>query len=120
MAVPSAPAPTPPDLLRQLPALRVALLDQHRFRTDQLSRLRAEVPADDARGEVTASLRRAGRVALADIEAALDRMRTGRYGRCVACAGTVPLEQLEILPAVALCMDCQRADLPADPGTSSP
>jgi RNA polymerase-binding transcription factor DksA len=37
-------------------------------------------------------------------------MRSGRYGRCVHCEATIPLERLEILPAVALCMTCQRPE----------
>ena len=112
MAVPSAPAPTPADLGRHLPALRAALLEQRRFRAGQLSELHANVPTDDAREEVTLTLRRAARVALADIDAALTRMREGRYGRCVHCDTTIPLERLEILPAVALCMSCQRPEPP--------
>ena len=104
------PAPTPPDVARHVPGLRAALLEQRRFRTDQLSQLRAEAPADDAHAEVVATLRRAARVALTDIEAALDRMAAGRYGRCVNCDATIPLERLEILPYVALCMTCHRPD----------
>lgn len=103
-----APAPTPPDVARHLPALRAALLEQRRFRTDQLAQLRAEVPGDDAHAEVVATLCRAAGVALTDIDAALDRMRAGRYGRCVNCEATIPLERLEILPYVALCMTCHR------------
>lgn len=108
MAAPSAPAPTPADLAQHLPDLRAALLEQRRFRAEQLGKLHAEAPVDAAREEVTLSLRRAARVALADIDAALARMRQHRYGRCLHCDTTIPLERLEILPAVALCMACQR------------
>jgi RNA polymerase-binding transcription factor DksA len=110
MATPSAPAPTPADLTVHLPALRAALLEQRRFRAGQLGDLRAEAPTDHAREEVTLTLRRAALVALADIDAALARIRDGRYGRCVHCHTTIPLERLEILPAVALCMACQRPE----------
>ncbi len=108
-----APAPTPPDVARHLPALRAALLEQRGFRADQLAQLGAEVPADDAHAEVMATLSRAAQVALADIDAALDRMRAGRYGRCVNCEATIPLERLEILPYVALCMACHRPQPPS-------
>ena len=110
MAAPPAPAPTPADLTRHLPALRAALLEQRRFRADQLGQLRAEAPTDGAREEVMLTLRRAARVALADIDAALARIRDGHYGRCVRCDATIPLGRLEILPAVALCMACQRPE----------
>ena len=107
-----AAPPIPADIAHQLPALRAALLEQRRFRADQLGELRAEAPTDAAREEVALTLRRAARVALADIDAALARMREGRYGRCVHCDTTIPLARLEILPAVALCMTCQRPETP--------
>lgn len=37
-------------------------------------------------------------------------MDRGTYGRCVRCGAAVAVERLEILPAVALCMTCQRAE----------
>jgi RNA polymerase-binding transcription factor DksA len=101
------------DLASHLPALRAALVQQRRFRTEQLAGLRAAVPAaDPAQEEVTETLRRGAQVALAEIDAALDRMARGRYGACVRCGGQMPVERLEILPAVAVCMTCQPATLP--------
>jgi RNA polymerase-binding transcription factor DksA len=115
----SAASPDPTsDLRRHLPALRAALLQQRRFRIDQLAELGARVPADPTadpgQAEVAATLRRGARIALDGIEAALARMSSGRYGTCVECATPIPVERLEILPAVALCMTCQpRAEDPA-------
>lgn len=107
----SAPGPDPgADLLGHLPALRTALLQQRRFRTEQLSALRTAVPAAPAQEEVVDTLRHGARVALTGIEAALLRMDRGTYGSCVHCGAPIPLERLEILPAVALCMTCQRAE----------
>jgi RNA polymerase-binding transcription factor DksA len=97
------------DLREHLPALRTALIQQRRVRTEQLSALRTAVPAAPAQEEVVETLRRGARIALAGIEAALLRMNHGTYGSCVRCAAPIPLERLEILPAVALCMTCQRA-----------
>ena len=96
------------DLRDHLPALRTALLQQRRFRIEQLTALAAAAPADRAQEEVAETLRLGARVALAGIEAALGRMDVGTYGRCVRCATPIPVERLEILPAVALCMTCQR------------
>jgi RNA polymerase-binding transcription factor DksA len=87
-------------------------VQQRRFRIDQLADLRVTTPTDPAHEEVVETLRRGARIALAGIEDALDRMDRGVYGACVQCAAPIPLERLEILPAVALCMTCQR---PADP-----
>ena len=95
------------DLSQHLPALRTALLQQRRFRIDQLADLRAAAPGGPAQEEVVETLRHGARVALAGIEAALDRMDRGRYGACVECEAPIPLERLEILPAVALCTACQ-------------
>jgi DnaK suppressor protein len=105
----SAAQPGPDtDLDQHLPALRAALLQQRRFRIEQLDDLRRSAPGDDpAKEEVAETLRRGARVALDGIEAALDRMRHGRYGSCVRCSAPIPVERLEILPAVALCMTCQ-------------
>jgi DnaK suppressor protein len=107
---PPIPAPSAADLDGHLPALREALVQQRRFRTEQLAGLRALAPAGDpAQEEVTATLRRGAQVALAEIDAALDRMARGRYGSCVRCGRAIPVERLEILPAVAHCMTCQHA-----------
>ena len=99
------------DLVEHLPALRTALRQQRRFRIEQLADLRGAAPDDPAQEEVVETLRRGARVALAGIEAALDRMDRGRYGACVLCAAPIPLERLEILPAVALCTTCQHPAL---------
>jgi DnaK suppressor protein len=107
----SAPGPDPAaDLREHLPALRTALLQQRRFRIEQLSALRTAVPAAPAQEEVSETLRHGARIALTGIEEALHRMDRGSYGSCVRCTAAIPLERLEILPAVALCMTCQRAE----------
>lgn len=104
----SAAQPGPgQDLDRHLAVLRAALLQQRRFRIEQLADLRTAAPDEPAQEEVVATLRRGARVALAGIEAALARMDRGAYGTCVQCAAPIPVERLEILPAVDLCMTCQ-------------
>lgn len=104
----SAAQPGPgQDLDRHRPALRSALLQQRRFRIEQLADLRTASPDDPAQEEVVETLRRGARIALRDIEAALARIDRGTYGTCVQCAAPIPVERLEILPAVDLCMTCQ-------------
>lgn len=104
----AADADPPCELRRHLPALRSALVQQRRFRTEQLAELRTRVPVGPAQEEVAETLRRGASVALIGIDAALERMDRGRYGACVTCGMQIAPERLEILPAVALCMDCQR------------
>jgi RNA polymerase-binding transcription factor DksA len=44
--------------------------------------------------------------ALADIEAALERIDHGRYGRCEDCGEKIPAARLEVLPHTPLCVEC--------------
>ncbi|HYK99319.1 MAG TPA: TraR/DksA C4-type zinc finger protein [Candidatus Acidoferrales bacterium] len=46
---------------------------------------------------------------LRDVEDALARIAHGTYGRCVDCGGSIVPERLEVLPAAARCITCQRA-----------
>jgi DnaK suppressor protein len=85
----------------------LALLQQRRFRIEQLADLLTASPDDPAQEEVVETLRHGARIALAGIEAALARMDRGAYGTCVRCAAPIPVGRLEILPAVELCMTCQ-------------
>jgi DnaK suppressor protein len=92
-----------------------ALDEQRRFRLEQLRQLdAAEPPTANQLVEVTAALRTAAETALAEIDAALSRLRNGAYGRCQHCQRDILSERLEILPAAALCMPCQHAqELPS-------
>ncbi len=58
-----------------------------------------------ARARVQGLLDRARRSA-ADIEAAAERMASGRYGLCVLCGRPIAAERLEILPAATRCIGC--------------
>ncbi|HET9092812.1 MAG TPA: TraR/DksA C4-type zinc finger protein [Acidimicrobiales bacterium] len=57
------------------------------------------------RARVQGLLERARRSA-ADIEAAIQRAESGRYGLCVSCGRPIAAERLEVLPAAARCVDC--------------
>jgi RNA polymerase-binding transcription factor DksA len=100
----------------RLEQFRNALDEQRRFRLEQLRQLDAAEPATaDQLVEVTAALRSAAETALTEIDAALNRLRNGSYGRCQHCQREILPERLEILPAAALCMPCQHArELPTD------
>ena len=97
------------------PRLRAALLEQQRFRTEQLDELAACAAAgsaldiDHPRDEVTDAVRAGAVSALGEIDAALERIEGGCYGICEACHRPVPVERLEILPMAALCTSCQHA-----------
>ena len=55
---------------------------------------------------VQQALRLGAGTALVEIDAALDRMATGRFGRCVSCGRQIPSDRLDVLPMTALCMSC--------------
>jgi len=54
-------------------------------------------------------LARAGQQ-LADIELALDRLTDGSYGKCIQCENPIQPERLLVMPAAALCIDCQHQE----------
>lgn len=45
---------------------------------------------------------------LARVEAAFQRLHTGRYGYCTGCGNEIELNRLRADPTSALCTDCSR------------
>jgi DnaK suppressor protein len=45
---------------------------------------------------------------LALVDAALERIEAGTFGRCVRCGETIAPERLDALPWAPRCIDCQR------------
>jgi RNA polymerase-binding protein DksA len=45
---------------------------------------------------------------LHDVDAALERMEKGTYGRCESCGAEIPPERLEARPVASLCVDCKK------------
>ena len=46
------------------------------------------------------------RTRLADIDSALDRLRSGSYGRCERCGEPIASERLDVRPAARTCIAC--------------
>jgi RNA polymerase-binding transcription factor DksA len=98
---------------RQLTIFTAQLAEQRSFRVGQIHQYettsvpfdRPEAPADE---EVRHALLAGAKIALAEIEAAQNRVVDGTFGRCVDCGGGVSLERLEVLPSVARCLTCDR------------
>ncbi len=99
-----------------------------RRRDELLSALRAgtENPADKNLSEQSAPVRDPGDESVAltttdanmselqddteeirAIDAALERMDQGVYGRCLDCGGDIPLARLEAYPTAERCTECQ-------------
>lgn len=53
---------------------------------------------------------------LLELDAALQRLHEGRYGRCEACDGPIGDARLEALPAAPRCVTCAAKNRPRRPG----
>ncbi|MFI6833818.1 hypothetical protein ACIBG5_42365 [Kribbella sp. NPDC050241] len=100
----------------ELRVLRAALLEQLLFRRQQLrdiawgaNDIAGTAGARDtaAHSEVRHKLTVAAQTALAETEAALTRMDTGRYGGCGRCGRTISLQCLSVYPQARYCTRCQ-------------
>ncbi|MBC7133686.1 MAG: TraR/DksA family transcriptional regulator [Roseovarius sp.] len=96
---------------------RAALLRRLKQLDSRLHALEAELDAPRDRDwedaaiesetdEVLESLGRSGEAEIARIRAALDRIRTGRYGICTRCEEPIPAARLDVLPETPLCQRC--------------
>ena len=67
-------------------------------------------PIDEAQKENLArlvyKLDERGREEIEEIDWAIDKMKSGRYGRCELCGKTIPFKRLKVLPATRLCRKC--------------
>jgi RNA polymerase-binding transcription factor DksA len=110
-----AGSPAQQDIHRHLPQLRRALQQQRSFRVEQLAELTRHASegggrtGDDALDEITVAVTAAAEIALAEIDAAFDRIAEQTYGQCQLCGTQISLERLEILPMASMCMICQRS-----------
>ncbi len=66
----------------------------------------ADIATDVNAQTLEASLGNAERERLAEVEEALERLKDGRYGRCVDCGGPIELERLQVLPWTPFCVRC--------------
>jgi DnaK suppressor protein len=103
--------------VRRLTALRAETLDslaELGLRIDAVTAARADANADDEHDPEGATiafersqadaLRAAARTRLADIDAALERVAAGTYGRCVVCGTPIPEPRLQARPFAATCL----------------
>ena len=99
-------------LVKRRDALRKALAGD----LSMLKELRSEFAGDvvdaaldSAQNEISSQLAEVESRELANIEKALQRLRSGTYGVCEGCEGTIPIARLNALPYATLCINCQRA-----------
>lgn len=93
------------DALRKALAGDLSLLKEMR---EQSSGDVIDAALDCAQDELSSQLAEVESRELANIENALEQMRTGRYGICELCDSNIPLARLQALPYATLCIQCQR------------
>ena len=72
----------------------------------------AELGTGNFDQELTLSLVGNGKDALGQIDAAIERINGGSYGRCEVCGGKIAKSRLDAIPYAAHCIRCasQRAE----------
>lgn len=71
---------------------------------------------EERSARLLARLDERGKRAIEEIDAALKRMADGLYGRCAACAKTIPAARLRALPATRYCLGCAQQRETQPPG----
>jgi DnaK suppressor protein len=106
-------------LVKRRDALRKALagdLSLLKALRDQTSGDVVDAALDAAQDEISSKLAEVESRELANIEVALERIRSGSYGSCEICNGKIPLPRLTALPYATTCIECQRASEQAGAG----
>ena len=92
-------------------ALRNALMGD----LSMLNELREQTGGDEvdaaldaAQNEISSQLAEVESRELANVEVALERIRSGHYGKCDGCNDSIPLARLQALPYATFCIECQR------------
>ena len=102
-----------------LKKIKSLLLNRHREMLEQVAHLEFEreelephaiEPIESAQKENLAQLIRKlderGKEEIEEIELALKKMRSNRYGICELCGKSIPIKRLKVLPATRLCRNC--------------
>lgn len=58
--------------------------------------------------EVELAVERTEAKLLNEVQAALDRLEQGTFGRCIQCGVPIPQERIDALPYTAYCVKCER------------
>ena len=66
-----------------------------------------DVSANTYNRQILLSLNDNQRIAMTDIDDALDRINEGEYGVCIECGEKIQKKRLEIRPQAKYCVDCK-------------
>ncbi len=86
---------------------RVDLIHEHA--RNPLEADSSEQAAQIGNVQVVSALESEAVAAIAEIDAALQRIEAGTYGTCSDCGEDLAIARLEAYPAATLCVDCAEA-----------
>ena len=69
-----------------------------------------DMASDDIDRKMLESLGAKDLKRMRQIDSALSRIDTGKYGICLKCGKQIPRERLEAIPYALMCIQCQSAD----------
>lgn len=69
-----------------------------------------DIAADDVATKKMEAINRHDTNRLKQIEAALERIHSSRYGRCLQCGQKIPEDRLRAIPYAVMCISCKNAD----------
>ena len=93
------------DALRKALAGDLSLLKELR---EQSSGDVVDFALDSAQDEISSQLAEVESRELSNVEAALEKMRDGTYGKCEGCGGNIPVVRLQALPYAVHCIQCKQ------------
>src|SRR5271157_5636212 len=93
-------------LLGDMTQMEDNALNKDHSRTTSMPTNMAELGSDNSDQELTLSLLGNEKHALDQIEAAIERIDDGSYGRCEKCGGKIPKSRLDAVPYAAKCVRC--------------
>jgi DnaK suppressor protein len=93
-------------LLSDMTQMEDNALTKDHSRANSMPTDMAEIGGDNSDQEITLSLLGGNKVALDQIDAAIERIENGSYGRCEECGLKIPKSRLEAMPHAAQCVQC--------------
>ncbi len=93
-------------LLGDMTQMEDNALNKDHSRTTSMPMNMAELGSDNSDQELTLDLLGSDKNALDQIEAAIQRIEDGSFGRCEECGGKIPKSRLDAIPYAAQCVQC--------------
>jgi len=85
---------------------QVAHLELEREELEQHSIEAVDSAQEENLAQLIRKLDERGKEEIGEIELALTKMSSGRYGICELCGKSIPIKRLKVLPASRLCRNC--------------